>query len=128
MAGSRISSGTRQGQMDRWVAEATRRCSRPLYCVQAVTSSWNARPSHPHLPPLSTVPRPALPSPPPLPSPLPLLRSPVAQLLGVVENMSFFRCPCCGHRSDIFHSGGAKALAHSLGLPCLAEVSASSCM
>ena len=36
--------------------------------------------------------------------------------------MSFYCCPECGHRDDIFHHGGAKAAADSLNLPVLGEV------
>ena len=43
-------------------------------------------------------------------------------ILGLVENMSFYCCPECGHRDDIFHHGGAKAAADSLNLPVLGEV------
>lgn len=40
-------------------------------------------------------------------------------LLGVVENMSYFECPGCGKRYDIFGSGGARAKAEELGAPFL---------
>ncbi len=43
-------------------------------------------------------------------------------VLGVVENMSFFCCPNCGHRSDIFGHGGAKAEAARLGTEFLGEI------
>ena len=43
-------------------------------------------------------------------------------ILGVVENMSYFRCPECGTRSDIFGHGGAQAEAGRLGVPFLGEV------
>lgn len=43
-------------------------------------------------------------------------------LLGIVENMSFFICPDCGSRSDIFGHGGARAEAARLGVPFLGEV------
>jgi ATP-binding protein involved in chromosome partitioning len=43
-------------------------------------------------------------------------------ILGLVENMSHFCCPACGHEAPIFGRGGAKALAAELGLPLLAEV------
>jgi ATP-binding protein involved in chromosome partitioning len=42
--------------------------------------------------------------------------------LGIIENMSGFCCPNCGHRSDIFGSGGAKRTAEMLGLPFLGEI------
>ncbi len=35
-------------------------------------------------------------------------------VLGIVENMSYFLCPKCGERSDIFSHGGAKAEAERL--------------
>ncbi len=43
-------------------------------------------------------------------------------VLGIVENMSFFSCPHCGERTDIFSSGGGARLATELGLPLLAEI------
>jgi ATP-binding protein involved in chromosome partitioning len=44
------------------------------------------------------------------------------KVLGLVENMSFFCCPECGARSDIFGHGGARAEAARLGVPFLGEV------
>jgi ATP-binding protein involved in chromosome partitioning len=43
-------------------------------------------------------------------------------LLGMVENMSYFVCPDCGKRYDIFGSGGAKRRAAELDVPFLGEV------
>ena len=43
-------------------------------------------------------------------------------LLGMVENMSYFICPDCGRRYDIFGSGGAKRRAAELDVPFLGEV------
>ena len=43
-------------------------------------------------------------------------------VLGVVENMSYFLCPSCGTRSDIFGHGGAQNEAKRLGVPFLGEV------
>jgi ATP-binding protein involved in chromosome partitioning len=43
-------------------------------------------------------------------------------VLGVVENMSFFTCPHCGERSDVFGHGGARDEAARLGVPFLGEV------
>jgi ATP-binding protein involved in chromosome partitioning len=43
-------------------------------------------------------------------------------VLGIVENMSYFLCPHCGGRSDIFGHGGARAEAERLGVPFLGEV------
>ena len=43
-------------------------------------------------------------------------------VLGIVENMSYFICPECGTRSDIFAHGGARHEAERLGVPFLGEV------
>jgi ATP-binding protein involved in chromosome partitioning len=43
-------------------------------------------------------------------------------VLGIVENMSFFVCPHCGGRSDIFAHGGARREAEKLGTPFLGEI------
>ena len=44
------------------------------------------------------------------------------KVLGVVENMSYFCCPDCGHRTEIFGHGGARAEAERLGVPFLGEI------
>ncbi len=44
------------------------------------------------------------------------------RILGLVENMSFFSCPSCGHESAIFGHGGARTEAMRLGVPFLGEV------
>jgi ATP-binding protein involved in chromosome partitioning len=43
-------------------------------------------------------------------------------LIGVVENMSYFLCPHCGERTDVFSHGGARKEAEKLGVPFLGEV------
>jgi ATP-binding protein involved in chromosome partitioning len=43
-------------------------------------------------------------------------------VLGLVENMSFFCCPSCGHRTDIFGHGGARAEAARLNIEFLGEI------
>jgi ATP-binding protein involved in chromosome partitioning len=43
-------------------------------------------------------------------------------VIGIVENMSYFLCPQCGGRSDIFGHGGARHEAERLGVPFLGEV------
>jgi ATP-binding protein involved in chromosome partitioning len=43
-------------------------------------------------------------------------------VLGIVENMSYFQCPECGTRSDIFGHGGARHEAERLGVPFLGEI------
>ena len=43
-------------------------------------------------------------------------------VLGIVENMSYFQCPHCGTKSDIFGHGGARHEAERLGVPFLGEI------
>ena len=43
-------------------------------------------------------------------------------VLGIVENMSSYICPNCGHEAHIFGHGGARAEAERLGLPFLGEI------
>ncbi|PZQ49308.1 MAG: sodium:proton antiporter [Rhodovulum sulfidophilum] len=43
-------------------------------------------------------------------------------VLGLIENMSSYICPNCGHEAHIFGHGGARAEAARLGLPFLGEV------
>jgi ATP-binding protein involved in chromosome partitioning len=43
-------------------------------------------------------------------------------MLGMVENMSYFICPDCGRRYNIFGSGGAKRRAAELDVPFLGDV------
>jgi len=43
-------------------------------------------------------------------------------ILGIVENMSYYKCPACGHHDEIFSHGGGKSLAAEIGVPLLAEL------
>jgi ATP-binding protein involved in chromosome partitioning len=43
-------------------------------------------------------------------------------VLGIVENMSYFTCPHCGGRTDIFAHGGARAEAEKMQTPFLGEI------
>jgi ATP-binding protein involved in chromosome partitioning len=43
-------------------------------------------------------------------------------VLGLIENMSYFCCPNCGHRSEIFGHGGARREAERLGTEFLGEI------
>lgn len=43
-------------------------------------------------------------------------------ILGLIENMSVFCCPNCGHLSEIFGHGGARREAERLGVPFLGEI------
>ena len=42
-------------------------------------------------------------------------------VLGLIENMSYFICPDCGSRHDLFSTGGGTSLAEKLGLALLGE-------
>ncbi len=43
-------------------------------------------------------------------------------ILGIVENMSGFTCPSCGEVTHIFHHGGAREIAATLGVPYLGAI------
>jgi len=43
-------------------------------------------------------------------------------VLGIVENMSYYVCPQCGHRDEIFKHGGGRKTAEQLGVPFLGEI------
>ena len=43
-------------------------------------------------------------------------------ILGIIENMSFFQCPHCGERTEIFSHGGGEAASRKLEVPFLGEV------
>jgi len=43
-------------------------------------------------------------------------------ILGIVENMSYYLCPECGHREHIFGHGGAREAAEKLGYAFLGEI------
>jgi ATP-binding protein involved in chromosome partitioning len=53
---------------------------------------------------------------------LSMFRKVAVPVLGIVENMSYFLCPKCGERSEIFGHGGAREEAEKLGVPFLGEV------
>ena len=53
---------------------------------------------------------------------LSMFRKVAVPVLGIVENMSYFLCPKCGERSEIFGHGGARDEADKLGVPLLGEV------
>lgn len=44
------------------------------------------------------------------------------EILGIVENMSYFECPQCGARTDVFNHGGGEATAKKYGVPFLGAV------
>ncbi len=43
-------------------------------------------------------------------------------ILGIVENMSYYLCPKCGHREEIFGHGGAREAAKKLNFAFLGEI------
>ena len=43
-------------------------------------------------------------------------------LLGIIENMSYFVCGHCGHRTEIFSHGGGERAAEKLGVPFLGSI------
>ena len=51
-----------------------------------------------------------------------MFRKTEVPILGLVENMSVFVCPDCGHAHHIFGQGGARQLADGLGAPFLGEI------
>ena len=53
---------------------------------------------------------------------LAMFRKVAVPVLGIVENMSYFLCPKCGERSEIFGHGGAREEAEKLSVPFLGEV------
>ena len=53
---------------------------------------------------------------------LEMYRAVAVPMLGIVENMSYYCCPQCGHKDDIFGHGGARREAEKLGVPFLGEV------
>ncbi len=44
------------------------------------------------------------------------------KVFGIIENMSYFLCPSCGERSDIFGHGGARETAEKLNVDFLGEI------
>ena len=53
---------------------------------------------------------------------LEMYRTVNAPVLGIVENMSYFVCPHCGERTDIFAHGGGRKISERLGVPFLGEI------
>ena len=43
-------------------------------------------------------------------------------VLGIIENMSYFLCPACNHRSEIFSHGGAEREAEAEGMAFLGHI------
>ena len=43
-------------------------------------------------------------------------------ILGIIENMSYFLCPHCGNKTEIFGRGGGRHAAEEIGVPFLGEI------
>jgi len=43
-------------------------------------------------------------------------------VLGIIENMSYYECPACGHHAHIFGHGGARQTAEKMGVDFLGEI------
>lgn len=43
-------------------------------------------------------------------------------ILGIIENMSYYVCPACGHHDEIFSHGGGKRLAQEVGTQFFGEI------
>ena len=43
-------------------------------------------------------------------------------VVGIVENMSYYVCPHCGDRSEVFLAGGGARLAAEVGVPLLGQI------
>lgn len=44
------------------------------------------------------------------------------KLIGIIENMSYYQCPQCGHREAIFGQGGGSELARQFSVPLLGQI------
>ena len=53
---------------------------------------------------------------------LAMFREVKTTILGIIENMSYFICPHCGERSEIFGFGGGERTATRHGVPLLGQI------
>lgn len=53
---------------------------------------------------------------------LAMFRETKVPIVGIIENMSYFLCPHCGERTEVFAHGGARKTAERLGAPFLGEI------
>ena len=57
-----------------------------------------------------------------------MFRKVAVPTLGIVENMSFYVCPGCGHEAHIFGHGGAARTGRELGMELLGQACIPLCM
>ena len=50
-----------------------------------------------------------------------MLQNMQIDIIGVVENMSYFQCPKCGEQTYIFSHGGCATTAEKYGVPCFSS-------
>lgn len=43
-------------------------------------------------------------------------------VIGLIENMSYYECPKCGHHEEIFRSGGGKSVSEELHIPLIGQI------
>ena len=43
-------------------------------------------------------------------------------ILGIIENMSYFQCPHCGEKTDIFSHGGGEKTSERYNVPLLGKI------
>lgn len=53
---------------------------------------------------------------------LQMFRKVEVPILGLIENMSFYCCPNCGHRAEIFGSGGGERMSEQFGVELLGRI------
>lgn len=53
---------------------------------------------------------------------LQMFRKTDVPILGIIENMSYYKCPQCGHREDIFDTGGGERAAQRYEVPFLGAI------
>lgn len=51
-----------------------------------------------------------------------MFRTMGVNIIGLIENMSYFKCPNCGHITRIFGEGGGKKLARHMNVPLIGEI------
>jgi len=51
-----------------------------------------------------------------------MAEQPHLTVLGVIENMSYYICPHCGERENIFGQGGGQEAANTLGVPLFGQI------